>query len=150
MQNTYETIGNPALPERSSSDHFVRSSSNQWSELDREIEQNHCKTHDGQEFGPSEDVNTGTIKKWSELDRGVNPRPPRSSLDQIWAELDRSWSELDRSGPNWTGSNWTAPAKMFRKLSFFNDSDRRLATDSMILEPKWSKWMKSAKSKQMG
>ena len=108
-------VSNPALPERSSSDHFVRSSSDQWSELDREIEQNHCKTHDGQEFGPSEDVNTGTIKKWSELDRGVNPRPPRSSLDQIWSELDRSWSELDRSGPNWTGPNWTAPAQMFRK-----------------------------------
>ena len=125
----------------------MRSSSDQWFELDREIEQNHCKTYDGQEFGPSQDVNTGTIKKWSELDRGVNPRPPRSSLDQIWSELDRSWSELDRSGPNWTGPNWTAPAKMFRKRLFFKDSDRRLATDSTILEPKWAKWLKSTKSK---
>ena len=127
----------------------MRSSSDQWSELDREIKQNHCKTQGGQEFGPSEDVKTGTKKKWSELDRRVNPRPPRSSSDQIWSELDRLRSELDRSGPNWTGPNWTAPAKMFRKYNFVDDFDHRLATDSTILEPKWDKWLKSGRSEQV-
>ena len=89
-----KSVEYPALPERASSDHFVRASLDQWSELAREIQQHYCKTQVGQEIMPSVDIKLANPKMWSKLARGVNPWPPRASSDQIWSELALGGPEM--------------------------------------------------------
>ena len=107
----------------------MRASLDQWSELAREIQLNHRKTQVRQELGPSVDTKMANHKEWSELARGVNPRPPRASLDQIWSELARLWSELARSGPNWLGPNWLALTRIHKKYKDLANVDLWLATN---------------------